>query len=116
MGSRTDLSLVLQILNTVNPVLSGHSKRDQKLAFKTHYRLMQVKSIAECSHWSILQYFRPSLSYHFSLRFLFCLFLIGRFRQVLLYSHGVLNLKFIGAKLYIGVLLCEPYGSFVIDP
>ena len=52
-------------LNTVNPVLglSGH--------FKTDYRLMQVKSIAECSKGSkgsILQYFRPSLSYTLSLR------------------------------------------------
>ena len=28
---------------TVKPVLSGHSKK------KTNYRLMQVKSIAECS-------------------------------------------------------------------
>ena len=34
---------------------------------------------------SILQYFRPSLSYHLSLRSLFCLFLSGRFTQVLLY-------------------------------
>ena len=40
---------------------------DQKLVFKTHYHLMQVKSIAECSKGSILQYFRPSLSYHLSL-------------------------------------------------
>ena len=46
---------------------------------------MQVKSIAECSNGSILQYFRPSLSYHLSLRSLFCLFLSGRLRQVLLY-------------------------------
>ena len=38
---------------------------------------MQVKSIAECSKGSILQYFRPSLSYHLSLRSLFCLFLSG---------------------------------------
>ena len=29
--------------------------------------LMQVKSIAECSKGSILQYFRPSFSYHLSL-------------------------------------------------
>ena len=29
---------------------------------------MQVKSIAECSKESILQYFRPSLSYHLSVR------------------------------------------------
>ena len=35
---------------------------------------MQVKSIAECSPWSFLQYFRPSLSYNLPLRPLFCLF------------------------------------------
>ena len=46
--------------------LSGHSKEDQTLVymvFKTDFRLMKVKSIAECSK-SILQYFRPSFSYH----------------------------------------------------
>ena len=32
---------------TVKPVLSGHSKEDQKWVLKTNYRLMQVKSIAE---------------------------------------------------------------------
>ena len=37
------------------------SKR-QKMDFKTNHHLMQVKSIAECCPWSILQYFRPSLS------------------------------------------------------
>ena len=52
---------------TVNPVLSGHSK-------KTNYRLMQVKSIAECSKGSILQSFWPSLSYHFLTSSFFCLF------------------------------------------
>ena len=46
---------------------------------------MQVKSIAECSNRSILQYFRPSLSYHLSLRPLFWLFLSGCFTQVLLF-------------------------------
>ena len=55
------------------------------LVFKTNYRLMQVKVIAECSKESILQYFRPSLSYHLSLRSLFGLFLSGCFTQVLLY-------------------------------
>ena len=53
---------------TVKLVLSGHSKRPQKLVFNTNYCIMQVKSIAECSKGSILQYFRPSLSYHLSLR------------------------------------------------
>ena len=47
---------------------------------------MQVKSIAECPKGSILQFFPPSLSYHLSLRSLFCLFLSGRFTQVLLYN------------------------------
>ena len=56
---------------TVKPVLSGHSKRSPKLVFKTDYHLMQVKSIAECSKGSILQYFRLSLSYHLSLRYFF---------------------------------------------
>ena len=69
-------------MNTVKPILSGHSKRRQKLIFKTDYHLLQVKSIAECSKMSILQYFRPSLSYHLSLRSLFCIFLSGRLRQV----------------------------------
>ena len=71
--------------NTVKPVLSGHSKRTPKLVFKTDYLLMQVKSIAECSKGSILQYFQPSLSYHLSLKSFFCLFLSGRLRQTLLY-------------------------------
>ena len=41
---------------TVEPVLSSHSKEDQRLVFKTYYRLMQVKRIAECSleHSAIL--------------------------------------------------------------
>ena len=38
-----------------------------------------------CSKGSILQYFRPSLRYHLSLRYLFCLLLSGHLRQVLLY-------------------------------
>ena len=67
---------------TVKPVLSGHLKRTQKLVFIYNYCLMLVKSIAECSKGSILQYIRPSLSYHFPL---FCLFYSGRLRQVLLY-------------------------------
>ena len=59
---------------TVTSVLSGHSKRRLKLVFKTDYRLMKVQSIVECSKGSILQYLRPSLSYHLSIRSLFCLF------------------------------------------
>ena len=65
---------------------NGHSQKDRKLFFKTNYHLMRVKSIAECSKGSILQYFRPSLSYHLSLRHFFFLFLSCYFAQVLLYN------------------------------
>ena len=50
--------------HTVKHVQNGHSQKDQNMVFNTNYRLMQVKRIAECSKGSILQYFRPSLSYH----------------------------------------------------
>ena len=53
---------------TVKPVLSGPSKRRPKMVFETDYRLMQVKSIAECSKRGCL-------------------------RQVLLYSHDKAHIK-----------------------
>ena len=72
-------------MHTVKPLYNGHSQKDQKLVIKTNYRLKQVKSFAECSKVSILQYCRPSFGYHLSLRSLFCLILSGRLRHVLLY-------------------------------
>ena len=63
-------------------------KKKTKLFFKTEYRLMQGKSNPECSKGSNLQYFRPSLRYHLSLRSLFCQFLSGRLRQV---SNAFIN-------------------------
>ena len=51
------------------------SKRP-KIGFQYQFCLMQVKCIAECSKGSILLYFRPSLSYHLSLRSLFCLLFV----------------------------------------
>ena len=74
--------------------IAALKKKDQKFVFKTDYHLMQFKSIAECSK-SILQSFQPSLSYHLSLRFLFCLFLSGRFGQVLLYFNTEDNLAIV---------------------
>ena len=66
-------------------------KKNTKLVFNTDYRLMQVKSIAECSKGSILQYFRPSFSYHFPFRTFLSIF-SGRLRQVLLYlKFGLSN-------------------------
>ena len=85
---------IIHFASTVKPVLSSHSKKTKKLVFKTEYCLMLVKSIAECSKGSILQYFRPSLGYHLPLRQLFCLFLSGRLRQVLLYFVADCSFKF----------------------
>ena len=88
----TDTCMYIWILTTdytVKPVLSGHSKK------KTNYHLMQVKSIAECSNGSILQSFWPSLSYHLLLRSLFCLFLSGCLRNILLYWQPTYTFCFV---------------------
>ena len=45
---------------TVKPVLGGHSKIDNTKILMTNGSLMKVKSIAEFSPWSILQYFWPA--------------------------------------------------------
>ena len=91
-------------INTVKPVLSGQSKRTPKLVFNTNYRLMQVKEhkklvfntqlslnagqkycrMLQGEHSAILS---TSISYLFPLRPLFCLFLCGCLRQVLLYLY-----------------------------
>ena len=65
--------------DTVKPVLSGHSKRRPKIGFQDRLSLNAGQK------YCILQYFRPSLGYHSSLRPSFGLFLSGRLRQVLLY-------------------------------
>ena len=52
---------------------------------------MQVKSTAECSKGSILHYFQPPLSYHLSLRSLFCLFLSSPFTHFFLLFDFILN-------------------------
>ena len=55
------LTLEIYIV-TVKPVLSGHLKIDKTKILMTNGSLMKVESIAECSHWSILQYFLHALS------------------------------------------------------
>ena len=51
----------------------------------TNGSLIKVKSIAECSPWSILQYFWPGLSDNMSWKRICGLFESGCFTQVLLY-------------------------------
>ena len=46
-----------ELVGTVKPVLSGHSKIDKTKILMINGSLMQVESIAECSLWRILQYF-----------------------------------------------------------
>ena len=77
-----------------------YSKTCVKLVFKINSHLMQVKSIAECSKGSILQYFRPAVSYCLLLRYLFCLFMSGSFTQILLYVHNFI-LSAIDLTIYI---------------
>ena len=57
----------------------------------TNGSLMKVKSIAECSHWSILQYLWPALSDSQSWKPILVFFLSGHLRQVLLYSKFTLS-------------------------
>ena len=70
---------------TVKPVLSGHSKEDPEKGFKTDNRLMQVKSIVECSRGAFFSTFDLHEDIIWGSRHLFCLFLSGRLRQVSLY-------------------------------
>ena len=51
----------------------------------TNGSLMKVESIAECSVWSILQYFWPALSDNLSWKPILGLFESDSFTQVLLY-------------------------------
>ena len=71
---------------------------------------MQIKSTAECSWGSILQYFRSALSDDLSLRFLFCLFLNGRLKQVLLFvieaSIKVFDLAIVHYILAVVAVCC----------
>ena len=50
-------SLNKRFPSTVKPVLSGHLKTDKTKVLMENGSLMKVESIAECSLWSILQYF-----------------------------------------------------------
>ena len=69
---------------TVKPVLSGHLKIDKTKVLMGNGSLMKVESIAECSPWSILQYFWPALSNNRNWKPILVFFLSGRLRQVLL--------------------------------
>ena len=54
--------------DTVKPVLSGHSKRRPKIGFQDRLSLNACQKYCRMLQESILQYFRPSLSYHLSVK------------------------------------------------
>ena len=107
LGLRTWLFFGIQYnLSTVKPVLSGHSKIDKTNVLKPCGTLMQVKSIAECSPWSILQYSWPAFRDNWSWKPIFDLFKSGRLRQVLLYiDGGTFNLVFSDPHTFFDWLL-----------
>ena len=67
---------------------------------------MKVKSIAECSPSSILQYFWPSLSDNRSWKPFYGPFESGCFRQVLLYSKEVYQREDTECKSMCTITLC----------
>ena len=76
--------LAFKVEKTVKPVLNSHLKRRPKVGFQDRLSLNAGQKYCRMLEVSILQYFQPSLSYHLSSRLLFCLFLSGCLRQVLL--------------------------------
>ena len=50
-------TLKKRLMTTVKRVLNGHSQIDETKILMTYGSLMHVEIIAECSPWSILQYF-----------------------------------------------------------
>ena len=66
-------------------IKSGHSKIRPKICLSRPIITQCSQKYCRMFQGSILQYFRCSSSYNLSLRPLFCLFLSGRLRQVLLY-------------------------------
>ena len=59
-------------------------KKKTKIDFQGQLSLNAGQKYCRTLQGEHLQYFRPSLSYHLSLRSLFCLFLSGGLRQILL--------------------------------
>ena len=100
LSSHTDA----QPYNNLRPFyyITDHSKRPlkkkTKISFHGRLSLNAGQKYYRMLRESILHYFRPSLSYHLSLRplnyFCICLFLSGCLRQVLMY------------KLKYGLCLC----------
>ena len=82
--------------------------RQKNLILMTNGSLMEVKSIAECSLWSILQYFWPALSDNWSWKPSFGL----HFEWPLKTGFTVFNLIF-GRKMKLIVFSCVSWGLII---
>ena len=67
MHNSPEPSLLNNVI-TVKPVFSSHPKKTPKIGFQYRLLFNAGQSIAKVSKGSILQYFRPLISYHFPLR------------------------------------------------
>ena len=83
-GNLTNFFWKKNTKNPVKPVLSSHSKIEKTKILMANGSLMKAESIAECSPWSILQYFWPALRDNWSWKPIFDLLFSGHLRQVLL--------------------------------
>ena len=102
---------------TVKLVLSGHEKKRPKIGFQDRLSLTASQKNCRMLQKSILQYFRPSLSYHMSLKTL-CLFVSGHFRQVLLHIsliHNYLGMFSKSHSFLDGVAVPDLFNSPVND-
>ena len=79
---------VLRICDKYSKTCLKRPLKTTKIGFQDQISHNEGQNYCRMLQESILQYFRPSLSYHLSLRPLFCLFLNGSFRQDLLYLHS----------------------------
>ena len=106
-----------KFVDTVKTVLSGHSKRRPKLFFKTNCHLMQIKSIAECSKGSILDYFQPSSSYHLPLFMIFLVISIFHqkpiFVNIIAHFRSLLKENTVTCYIqYINILKVTDFSAF----
>ena len=72
-------------------------KKRTKIGFQDRLSPKEGQKYCRMLSWSILQYFQPSLSYHLSLRPLFCLHLCDCLRHVLLYLQKLILQHFFTA-------------------
>ena len=102
------ISLRITSLEIAQKVLSGHLKKDKTNVLMENGSLMTVKSIAECSPWSILQYFWPALSDNWYWKPSLVFFLSCRLRQVLLYTYrSMCTYLFQLNMIYVALNICH---------